>query len=932
MESGTVTCLMIQADPLSGLTLPALLDRHLVRYDRLQEWAPGDGCCLLFQSVAEAVSAACSLRKSMASEPSAGHWEQWIRMAVHTGTGGVRPVAERGLAIAATAAGGQILLSAAALGETTMRHQPLGALRLRDLRSVEQVHLLHCTADETAVPVPRTLDSLPNNLPAQTTSFVGRRREMAELKGLLESGRLVTLTGPGGNGKTRMALQTGAELLERFVDGVWLTELAGVTEPDRVVQAVASVLGVREEPGRPPLETLCEHLAAKQLLLLLDNCEHLVAAAAQLAATLLARAPHLRILATSREPLSISGETAWPMPTLAAEDEAVRLFLERALCVSPTFALTVENRAAVTDICRRLDGVPLAIELAAARVRVLSVEQIAQRLDQRLRLLTAGDRTAPPRHQTLRATIDWSYELLSEQERALWRRLSVFVGSFALEAAESVCGDDDVLARLAQLVDKSLVVPEEQKGEKRYRLLETMREYAMGKLHEAGEEPALRRAHRDWYLAFAERAEPELMGTNQSLWLDRLGGDHENLRQALGWSLEAGEVDQALRMGAALWRFWYVRGHFSENRDRLTRLADLPGPVGSLQARAKVLNGAGALFYYLADFARAREYFLKSLAVWRDLGDKLGVGRALNNLGVLARTATEFELALEYLEESLRLSRELGNRTAQSWTMNNLGSVRFELGDQAAARSLQEAALEIQQAQGDQWGIAMSSEYLGYVALRDGDLAGAAGLFEAALSIRRSLGDQWGIGVALGGQGDVAFEQGDLDRARRLHMESIRVRQRLGDLLGVAQSLETLSRVAGAGGHAALAGSLGAAAGELRRRIGAPRPPLRKAPAGANEPVPPGDVAAWIDLACAPVPLSQRPPEPGPQLLTAREQEIAALAAAGLTAKEIGQRLHLSSRTVEKHEENIRLKLEVPNRAGIVAWAVRRGMAGEAPR
>ncbi len=446
------------------------------------------------------------------------------------------------------------------------------------------------------------LETCPNNLPIQLSSFIGRERAIAELKGLLSTTRLLTLTGAGGSGKTRLALQMATNLLADFEHGVWWVELAALTDPTLVPQQVASSLGISEQPGRQLMDTLSDALQPKKLLLVLDNCEHLIAACAQLVETLLRSCADLRILTTSREAFTIPGETIWPVPSLGVPDayhlppreglvkyEAVHLFIERAVSVLPTFRLTQENASALAQVCRRLDGLPLAIELAAARVKVLSVEQIAARLDDSYRLLAGGSRTALPRQQTLQATIDWSHHLLSEKERILFRRLSVFMGGFTLEAAEAVCAgngieQDEVLDLLSHLIDKSLVAVAQRSGEARYRLLETIRQYGQDKLQEFGEAANLRRNHCDWYVGLSERAESEILGARQGSWFDRLEVEHDNLRAALGWSLEQKEAETAARMGAAIWRFWLLRGYMSEGRRWLER---------ALAGRGTPLVGAG---------------------------------------------------------------------------------------------------------------------------------------------------------------------------------------------------------------------------------------------------------------------------------------------------------------------------------------------------
>ncbi len=455
--------------------------------------------------------------------------------------------------------------------------------------------------------------SRPPTLPVSVTSFIGRTRELAEVKQRLSATRLLTLTGPGGCGKTRLALQAATDLADKFVDGVWFVELSTLSDPRLVPYLVATALGVREEPNRPLAVTLVDALHPRRLLLVLDSCEHLIAACAEFSHTLLHGCPQLRILATRREVLGVAGELAWRVPPLASPDpqrllsiedlvqyEAVQLFVERARTALLTFTLTNRNASVVAQVCYRLDGIPLAIELAAARVKVLAVEQIAARLDDRFHLLTGGGRMVLPRQQTLQAAMDWSYDLLSEPERRLWHRLSVFAGGWTLEAAEAVCagvGFDvaDVLDRLTSLVDKSLVNVEAPDGEARYRLLETIRQYGLKKLERSGQAAVVRRQHLQWFVGLAERAEAELTGPDQGIWLERLETEYDNLWAVLEWSqTEAQGAEAGLRLAAALWRFWLVHGHLREGRRWLE--AVLAGSrVAWVAARAKALYGAGAL-------------------------------------------------------------------------------------------------------------------------------------------------------------------------------------------------------------------------------------------------------------------------------------------------------------------------------------------------
>src|SRR5215211_7750321 len=523
-----------------------------------------------------------------------------------------------------------------------------------------------------------------HNLPAPRTSFVGREREMVEVKRMLATTRLLTLTGAGGSGKTRLALEVARDLIGVYPDGVWLVGLARLSEGDLVPQTVAAALRVPERPGQALAGTLVEALSDKELLLVLDNCEHLVEAAAQLVDTLLDSCPHLRVLATSREPLGTPGEVNRVVPLLSlpartdeelngmsAVDrlmgfEATRLFVDRARLRLPDFELTQKNAGAVARVCRKLDGMPLAIELATARMGALAVEQVAQRLNASLDVLSGANRTAAPRQQTLRATIDWSHRLLSEAEQRIFRRFSVFAGGWTLEATETVCSGGgieqvEVLDLLGGLVDKSLVAAGASTGGAvRYRMLEPIRQYATEKLEESDDADEVKGRHAAFFLALAEEAEPELAGPQQNVWVERLEGEHDNIREALSWVLERGEGELALRLGAALWRFWHVRGYLSEGTRWMEQALAGGGPAPA-QTRVKVLEGMGWLVQLLGDTERAEATYEEMLKLSRELGDKGNTATALNSLGTLALAQGDNERARAQLEENLEVLRELEN-------------------------------------------------------------------------------------------------------------------------------------------------------------------------------------------------------------------------------------------------------------------------------
>jgi len=626
----------------------------------------------------------------------------------------------------------------------------------------------------------------PNNLSLELSSFVGREKELAEVKRLLEDNRLLTLTGSGGCGKTRLALEVAAgELAEGFEDGVWLVELAPLADPSLVAQAVAFTLKVREQPGRSLTGTLSDHLGSRKLLLVLDNCEHLIEACAALADALLRSGPELRVLATSREALGITGEVAWPVPSLSLPDlrrlpevesltlyESARLFVERAAAVNPSFALTEHNAAAVAQVCYRLDGIPLALELAAAKAKVLSVEQIVERLDDSFGLLAAGGRTAMPRHKTLRATMDWSHELLSEEERALFRRLSVFAGGFALEAAESVCAGGvlergGVLDSLTHLVDKSLVVARERDGEARYRLLETVRQYAREKLSESGEAGQVRERQAGYYLALAREAEPELKGERQVAWLERLELEHDNLRAAMRWLLARGEPGEAAGLGWALWLFWGIRGHFAEGRRWMEQALSAKGSTMPASARAEALFVAGMMANYQGDHAAAEPLVEESLELFRKLGDRSGVAYALSNAGFAASGQGRHQEAIARNEEAVDLFLEAEEKWGAAIQLCFLAVAWRDRGDPARAKPLAEQGLALSREVGERQALCAALYTLATLAQAERDHGLARNLYEEGLVLSRELGNEADVGRPPPGGARVHIRGTGHDSARR---------------------------------------------------------------------------------------------------------------------------------------------------------------------
>ncbi|MHB8496195.1 MAG: tetratricopeptide repeat protein [Casimicrobiaceae bacterium] len=684
----------------------------------------GDGVHAVFDDPLDAIQAVLKMQFALTEPPPTNNGLQLlVRCGLHAGISERRDndyfgtAVNRAARIMSTAHGGQVLLSDA-VATLVGEHHPsgfelrdLGRVRLRDLASPERVYQLLHPKLRVDFPPLRSLEATPNNLPQQLTSFVGRERELAQARDLLSRGRLLTLLGVGGLGKSRLSLQIAAEVLEAFPDGVWLVELAPIADERLVPLGVASVLGVKEEPGRSVHDALVKHVAQRQLLILLDNCEHLIDACAHLAKALLQAGAQVRILATSREPLRIAGETTLQLPTLSLPDDAtpslaalrdvdaIRLFVDRAAAADPAFQLDDRNAATVTEICRRLDGIPLAIELAAARVRVLSVDRIAARLSDRFKLLTGGDRTALKRQQTLRALIDWSHDLLTAGERALFRRLSVFAGGWTLEAAEAMAaGGDvdhaDVLDLLTRLVEKSLVAPDADGS--RFRFLETIREYANEQLILSDEEAAVRMRHLNWYLALFEAGRPNLIGPEQATWLARLDVERENLFAAHRYCDHApGGGELGMRLMSAVRRYWFDRGllglGYRTTMEALTR----PSAQAPTPARAAALNDAGQIAAFMGRYAEAHAHLVASLAVTRALGDRQRIGYLLQPLALACMGIGNLAAAREYLDEALVIARESGDIREIAAVLSSLAQIARMEGDLETAEPLYREVLEI---------------------------------------------------------------------------------------------------------------------------------------------------------------------------------------------------------------------------------------------
>jgi predicted ATPase/DNA-binding CsgD family transcriptional regulator len=654
-----------------------------------------------------------------------------------------------------------------------------------------------------------------HNLPSEVSSFVGRKQEMADVRELLQKARLVTLTGPGGTGKTRLSLRVARILAGSYPDGVFFVSLATITNPALVSNQIAQELGVIDRTNRSLLSSLKRHLRDKQLLLVLDNFEHVVKAA-PLVTELLAAAPSLRVLTTSREALRLSGEHEYLVPPLAvpalaltgsiselATYESVTLFIQRAVAASPNFNLTEENGPAVAGICLHLDGLPLAIELAAARIKLFSPQQLLERLENRLGLLTGGSRDLPARHRALRDTIEWSYDLLDQGEQQLFARLAVFRNGCSIEAVEAICSpglNADVLDGLQSLLNKSLLYQAEiPSGEIRFLMHETMREYALERLADSGEEEQIRTRHLMFFLKLAEKAELHLDGSEQAAWLNRLDIEHDNLRTAVNWSQSAeGTGELTLRLASALADFWDWRGYLSEGREHLSAALSRRATTKRTRVRAKALFEAGSLAYEQGDYPAARDYLEESLFIFRELepADQLDIAHCLRMLGDTEIAVGGYTRGTTLLSDSLEIFRELNDLNGTARALWQLGWCAVRPGDFERANRCFSEALPLYQDIGDKNGLAYVMAGMGEVALRQGDYDRAKELLDESLALRYEYGADWGIAATIGSLGWLALRQGDLEAAEKLIRESLTIRLEIGDRSGTAWCLEKMAEIA----------------------------------------------------------------------------------------------------------------------------------------
>ncbi len=884
-----------------------------------------------------------------------------------------------------------------------------GLMRELDVEPSVTSQRLHANIAAGRFPAPESVSQAPagtgsrdpvdesttqHNLPAPLTSFIGRRHELDELHKLLSTTRLITLSGLGGSGKSRLALELSRQLADAYPDGVWLVELASLADPALVPTTVAATFSVHEQAGQSPLQAIVDALRPRSLVLVLDNCEHLIDACAGLVETLLMACPELRILATSREALRVPGEVVWRVPPLSlplersdeslspdldqlVENGAVALFVDRVRWVRPGFALTTSNAMAVAQICRRLDGLPLALELAAARASVLAPEQMAERLDDALRLLSGGSRTASSRQHTLRATLDWSYALLDSGEQTLLRRLAVFAGGWTLDAVEAVCAwhsdepDDgssidetEVLTLLAHLVDKSLVQVEEADPVAagatgiRYRLLETVRQYAAEQLAESSEEQQAGDRHANYYVLLAEEAEPLLTGPEQSAWLGRLEREHDNLRAARHRLAENGDIEREARLCVALLRFWSNLGYLVEGEGWLAdTLARSEGDTPALRLKARLLQCAAMLAWRRGDTLRSEEFSRKSLPLFQAAGDQYHLAGTFHNLGAVAELQSNYLEASRHYREALRLREEVGDKPGAANTLHNLGNLAREQGDLDGATALYERELMLQREIGTKLGIALALSGLGVVALDKGDYALAVAMSTESHNLYQEVGAKSLNAMVLQNLGFAFTYLGEHARALAFQNQCLRLTVDNGDKRGIACGLEGVASAIAlfdtSPESAERSARLFGAAEGLRDSLNVPLPPADlvgmegsistarntlgeeafNAAWAAGRALPLEEVVAEALDVSAVEPdgqtASEPAPAPSPASLSRRELDVAKLVAQGHTNTQIASILGMARPTADKHVSNILRKLAVPSRAEVRAWAIEHGLVSD---
>ncbi|MBS1517056.1 MAG: tetratricopeptide repeat protein [Bacteroidetes bacterium] len=871
--SGTVTFLFTDIEGSTKLSqqypdkLPVALKKHHSALRKAIESNNGfvfeiigDAFCSSFENAADAVKAAVDAQHNLADE----NWDEAVikvRMGIHSGNAewnGERYMGYLTLArterVMSSAYGGQIIISgdsydlfvkdsgtqrktakdsdyfehtglpgpvtgtednrsekvSSDLSVFEVSFRDLGERRLKDLNQPVRLHQVIAGDLIKDFPPLKTLDSRPNNLPVQLTGFIGRKKEIAEIKNILDKNRLLTLLGPGGTGKTRLSLQIAADMIDDFENGVWIIELASLLDPDLISVMISDSLGIREEPGTQPETSLFKNFKNKKLLLIFDNCEHIIDACASIAEKIIQNFPGIKIIATSREALKCKGENIHLVLPLSHPDpkisyspeqlirfEAVRLFTERALLVNSNFRVTYENAPALAQICFQLDGIPLALELAAVRTKVLTVEKIFEKLNDRFRLLTGGARTALPRQQTLKALIDWSHDLLSESEKILLRRLSVFSGGWKLNDSEEICSDENlssgnILDLMQGLIEKSLVLFDENK--ERYKMLETIRQYGNERLLESGEHKLIHNIHFNYYLELCRNALPELTGIKVKYWLDLFEEEYSNIQSALKWSLDENLTEECHRLAGSLSRFWEKRGYISEARSWLDKLLSKPEKVDE-NLRANSLRIAGIYATLQCEQTAAKKFVNESMEIYRKLDDKNGIAGCLNVLGNIEIDLARYESAEKCLTESLKIRKELGNKMGICTALNSLGLTSLATGDLKNAKTRFTESLEIarEEKDADYIGIGLNNLAQAYALDRDFDLSRK--YFEEGMKMDIELGNKNGISISLSNMGELSIQSRDFTSAKKYFEEGLQISREIGHQLGILHSYAGLGQV-----------------------------------------------------------------------------------------------------------------------------------------
>ena len=873
LPSGTVTFLFTDIEGSTRLAqehpkeMPELLARHnailnqsIERYHGFVLRIVGDSFSAAFHTASDALSAALEAQRKLQNES----WSPApikVRMGIHTGSAQLKDdpqgASYEGYAtlaltqrVMSVGHGGQILLSQTTHDLVKDRLpdgtelRDMGERRLKDIVRPEHIYQVAAPGLLSEFPPLTTLEAFNHNLPTQLTSFIGREHEIAEARKLFSSTRILTFIGPGGTGKTRLSLQVAAEQIPEFKDGVWLIELAQLADSTYVLSTIASVLHLRELQGVRLIDTVTDYLRGKQLLLVLDNCEHLIETCARLSEHFLHACPKLKMITSSREALGIDGETVYRVPSLSLPEdledlrdagsllkyEAPRLFTERAIKVNPQFTLTNENASAVTQICERLDGIPLAIELAAARVKLFTPQQIAERLGDRFKLLTGGSRTALPRQQTLRALIDWSYLTLNETEQNVLRSLAVFSGGWTFEAAESVAGSIEAMDGLSGLINKSLVNVEDKEGESRYRYLETIRQYAMEKLLELGDAVNARDRHLAHFMEYSRRAEEHFSTAQRLLWLDRLEVEHDNIRSALGWALES-DAESALQLVCSLAVFWLSRSYLTEgckwcqaaiSRAEALSSADLD------QMRARAYTALAMLSINRGDHQTAQLAARQAAVLARQVEDHLQLARALNFLGLSSAFLGDETLAFDSLRECEALCREFGYKDELAEVLQSLAYITIEIHGEQAAEQLQsymEESLALSQGSMDPEAAVRTEGILARLAFYSGDLTEARKHADLMLDLHREMGDHLSVTGHQSAMAHVARQMGNYQEALALYRETLPDWQKIGHRGAVAHQLECFAFIAKAREQGERAVKLMSAAEALREASNSPRTP-----------------------------------------------------------------------------------------------------------